>query len=98
MKTIVTIDKDLADIVPGYLENRKNEVALFRECIAKKDFGQLLVLGHRLAGNAASYGFAPLTEQGRLIEKDAKAQTTEKMNEYVDFIESYLSNIDVKYE
>lgn len=97
-KITVRIDEDLAEIAPGYLENRKKDVELLPQLLEKGDFQNLRVLGHRMKGSGAGYGFDGISEIGRAIEDAAKQENREGVQKGIQELISYLDRLDVIYE
>lgn len=97
-KITVHIDQDLADITPGYLENRKKDVEFLPQALAHGDFQTLRVLGHRMKGSGAGYGFDGVSEIGRAIEEAAKNENREGIEQGIADLASYLDRLEVIYE
>ncbi|MBC77759.1 MAG: histidine phosphotransferase [Halobacteriovoraceae bacterium] len=94
---IIKVSSDLEDILPKYLQNRKQEVEELKSFLANKDFESLKVRGHRLAGNAPSYGMELLGSLGVKIEADAKREDLSNMGDYIQEIEEFLIQVEVEY-
>ena len=96
--TIVKIDKDLEDLIPGYLENRWKDVASIRAALKNNDLDAIRVLGHSMKGSGGGYGFDRITEIGSLIEKAAKKSDMEGITVHNDELSRYLDCIEIVYE
>lgn len=97
-KIIVTIDADLEEIVPGYLENRWKDVDAIGVALPQGDFDTLRVLGHRMKGSGAGYGFDEITEIGRKIELAAKDRDDAAIRDELEALKDYLERVAVVYE
>ncbi len=98
MATIrVVIDPDLEDIVPGYLANRQKDVEEIQRCLECRDWGSLAVLGHRMKGSGAGYGFDEITEIGRRIEDAARDSDTGVIEEARVMLIDYLQAVEVVF-
>ncbi|MBF0207328.1 MAG: Hpt domain-containing protein [Oligoflexia bacterium] len=97
-KNRVTIDKDLKDLIPRYLENRNKDIIKIKEALAQNDIKKIGVVGHQLAGNAGSYGFDQLGNIGKRMENAANAQNIEEITKCLQEIESYMQNLEVIFE
>jgi HPt (histidine-containing phosphotransfer) domain-containing protein len=95
---IVWIDADLADIIPGYLDNRRQELQLMREAVAAANYEIIRVTGHSMKGSGGGYGFDAITEYGSLLEDAAKQGDADRILEAVGNLEGYLERVEVKYE
>ncbi len=91
----VKIDPDLKDIVPGFLQNRKNDLALFRGALATSNAEALRNLGHKMRGSSAGYGFQQLSDWGGQIEDLAEKNELGKISALVDSIEDFLKNVQL---
>ena len=49
-KIFVRIDPDLVDLIPGFLENRANDVEALRDLLNKQDYDAIRILGHSMKG------------------------------------------------
>ncbi len=95
---IVTVPKDLADLIPTFMSNRKKELETLRSALAALDLEQLRQLGHRMKGVGNSYGFEKVSQLGKQIEDGAKAGDRAvleaRLAEYAD----YLARVQIVYE
>lgn len=65
---VVVVDADLADLVPGYLENRYRDLVLLEAAVASGDWAGVRCIAHALKGSGGMYGFHPLGALGRALE------------------------------
>src|SRR6056297_1978726 len=94
-KIEVSIDKDLADLIPTYLENRRKDIANIRAALEQGDYETVRVLGHDMKGSGGGYGFEEITEFGRSIEQTAKNQDPESIQKQVADLLEYLDQVHV---
>ena len=92
---IVKIDEELFDLIPGYLKNRRQDIEIMRERLARGDFETIQGKGHSMKGSGGGYGFDEITEIGGLIEKVAKEKNGVLVGELVTRLADYLDNIEV---
>jgi len=59
----------LASLLPGYLENRRADVAALRDALGREDLDRTRRLGHRMKGSGAAYGVAEVSRIGADLEK-----------------------------
>jgi HPt (histidine-containing phosphotransfer) domain-containing protein len=62
----------LKEIVPGYLDARREELPEMMKLLAASGFERLASLGHNIKGTGGSYGFPELTRMGAALEHSAK--------------------------
>lgn len=94
----VKVSKDLEDLIPTYLANRKKELETLRQALAAGDFEQIRQIGHRMRGVGVSYGFDDVTALGKLLEDGAKTADKTALQPHVDAYGQYLSNLRITYE
>jgi CheY-like chemotaxis protein len=96
--TAVKVDKDLEDLIPGYLEKRLVDVSSIRDAAGSGNFEAIRVLGHTMKGSGGGYGFDRITEIGRQIEDAAKQGDKDECLRRADELASYLTHLTITYE
>ncbi len=91
----VTVDEDLLDIIPGYLDGRRADVATIRSLVEAGDFEQARVLGHRMKGSGGGYGFEAITEIGLRIEMAAKSAEGDAILAALDALADFLDRVEI---
>ncbi|KPK07118.1 MAG: hypothetical protein AMJ64_07475 [Betaproteobacteria bacterium SG8_39] len=94
----VTVAKDLADLIPSFMSNRRKELETLRTALAASDFEELRRLGHRMKGAGSSYGFDLVSTIGKTIEDAAKASDAATIGSNLDTYEDYLAKVEIVYE
>ncbi len=94
---LIKVSIDLEDILPKYLENRRKEVDELKAFLTSKDLDSLKTRGHRLAGNAPSYGMEALGSLGVKIERDVQNNDLTNMEGYIQEIENFLNTVEIEY-
>jgi HPt (histidine-containing phosphotransfer) domain-containing protein len=97
-KIIVHVDPDLEELIPGYLSNRKKDIAAIRDALVNKDLDRIRIIGHSMKGSGRGYGFEAITEIGMLIEVAAKESRHEDIIPLITRLEDYLTRIEIVYE
>lgn len=97
-RIIVRGDPDLQDLIPGFLENRRKDVATLLAAVERGDFQAVQALGHRLKGEGGGYGFDGLSDIGGSLERAAQDRNPEAVREGAAELASYLRRVDVVYE
>jgi HPt (histidine-containing phosphotransfer) domain-containing protein len=95
---LVTVEKDLADLIPGFLERRGDDVRKLRDALDASDMESLRVTGHSMKGTGGGYGFDGLSEIGAAIEKAAKSGDLDAVRARVDELVDYLARIEIRYD
>lgn len=91
----IQIDPDLADLIPGFLDNRRNDVARLRALLGQDDFIEIRRIGHSMKGAGGGYGFDAITEFGAEIEKAALRADAAAIEQLAAALQDYLLRIDV---
>lgn len=94
----VTVDPDLADLIPGFLDNRRKDVNTLRVSLANGDWETISTLGHRMKGAGGGYGFDDISRIGAVIERAATTRDAAETRASIDELESYLGRLDVVLE
>lgn len=94
----ITIDKDLEDLIPGYIENRRRDITSIEEALKKNDFETIRILGHSMKGSGGGYGFDAITDIGKRIEEAAKVMEPGEIGKQIASLSEYLHNINIVYE
>jgi len=94
----IKVAKDLQDLIPVFLGNRKKELGTLRSALAAADFEQLRQLGHRMRGVGESYGFGHVSLIGERIEEGARRGDRASLEAQIADYGDYLSRITITYE
>ncbi len=94
---LATIDPDLLDLVPGYIQNRFRDVALCREHLEHGRFEEIRVIAHGMAGSGGAYGFDEITRIGRSLQVAARGQDARTCAHSMDELEAYVRRIHAAY-
>ena len=76
----VQIDKDIEELIPGYLEGREKELRELKDLASSESFNEVSIVGHKLKGNAGSYGFDQMSEIGKELEDGGNAKDIEQID------------------
>lgn len=97
-KITVSVDPDLEDLIPGFLENRTSDRKKLVEALAASDMQSIQSIGHNLKGLGGGYGFEQMSKLGANIEAAAKEQDSGTIASLIDQLAEYLERIEVIYE
>src|SRR5882762_4558863 len=93
----VTVARDLEDLIPVFMSNRKKELDTLRVALAAADFEQLRQLGHRMKGVGNSYGFAHVSTLGKQIEDGARSGDRAALEAHIAQYGDYLSKVQIAF-
>ena len=91
----VTIDPDLAALVPGFLNNRRRDVDKLTTLLEAGNFTDIRMIGHSMKGAGGGYGFDPITDIGAAIERAALAADSKVIQAGIEQLADYLARVDV---
>ncbi len=96
-KIVVNVDSDIEDLIPGFLENRQEDVKSIYDALEKEDYETIRILGHSMKGAGGGYGFDEITDIGRSIEESAEDKNQEEVKKWVINLSNYLDRIEIVY-
>ncbi len=94
----VIVARDLEDLIPVFMSNRRKELDTLRVAFAAADFEQLRQLGHRMKGVGNSYGFARVSDLGKHIEDGVRSGDRALLEATITAYGEYLAKVQVAYE
>lgn len=97
-KIVVTVDEEIEDLVPGFLENRHRDVKTLEEALEKGDYETIRSLGHKMKGAGGGYGFDAITDIGMALENAAKDSDAQEIQGRIQELTHYLEHVEVVYE
>lgn len=93
----VEIDRDLEEIIPGFLENRVKDIAGLKAAAQSGDFEYIRIIGHTLKGIGGGYGFDRISELGMVLEQAAKDGQSTIISKAISDLEVYLELVEIIY-
>ena len=93
----VSVDPDLEDLVPGFLENRRKDAAVLAVAAQCGDLKTVRLLGHRMKGDGGGYGFHEISEIGEALEQAARREDWKVIAEKTEVLTVFLAQVDVVY-
>lgn len=97
-KIVVQVDADLKDLIPGYLQNRRQDVGAILQALENQDFETIRILGHTMKGTGGGYGFDAITEMGRALETAAKDKKAQAIQQGTAALLDYLQAVEVVFQ
>jgi hypothetical protein len=97
-KRIVFIDRDLEDLIPGYIENRHKDIKSLLVSLGREDYESIRIIGHSMKGSGGGYGFDEISKIGKSIEEAAKDKNYEAIKRHTYELSIYLDSMEITYE
>jgi CheY-like chemotaxis protein/HPt (histidine-containing phosphotransfer) domain-containing protein len=94
---VVHLDRDVAELIPGFLENRQRDVLKLRAAARAGDLATVSCIGHTLKGDGASYGFERIAELGGQLESAATAGQT-AVHATIAELADYIAGVRVLFD
>jgi len=92
---LVRANPKIADLVPGFLHNRRQEVIAMLAALDRGDFDIVESLGHGMKGAGSSWGFQRITDIGAALEQAAGRADRDASRRWVGELSSYLERVEV---
>ena len=97
-KILVRVDPYLADLIPGFLDNRRKDIAAMQEALKQGDFETVRLLGHSMKGAGGGYGFDAITDIGAALEHAAKDKNPDGVRKGLCDLAAYLDRVEVVHD
>jgi PAS domain S-box-containing protein len=94
----VHADPKFADLIPGFLEHRRQNVIVMQDALDRGDFETVAMLGHGMRGAGGSYGFPAITDIGAALEQAATDIDREASRKWVAELSSYLDRVEITFD
>jgi signal transduction histidine kinase/HPt (histidine-containing phosphotransfer) domain-containing protein len=92
---VVRVRPALLELVPGFLQNRRDEIGTLRQSVVDGDFEAIRSIAHNIKGVGAAYGFPPITDIARAIEEAARREDAASTNVQINALADYLGRVVV---
>ncbi len=96
-KITVLVDREIQDLVPTFLTNRRRDLGSLREALKSGNFDAMRIIGHNLKGVGGGYGFHEITNIGAAIEKAGKDAQNEILADLIARYAEYLDAVEVEF-
>lgn len=96
-KIVVTIDPDLEELIPSFLENRHKDIISIQDALKTEDYETIRIIGHSMKGSGGGYGFDYITEIGEAIELAAKDKNEDEIAKSNNKLAEYMERVEVVY-
>jgi PAS domain S-box-containing protein len=87
-----------ADLIPGFMKNRRHDVIAMLDALDRGDFEAVENLGHGMKGAGGSWGFQGITDIGAALEEAAKSIDADASRKWVSELSRYLDRVEIVYD
>jgi HPt (histidine-containing phosphotransfer) domain-containing protein len=95
---VVRPDPDLADLIPSFMQNRRNELTELQQARSRNDYEFIRRMSHTWKGICRPYGFVHLETLSRSLEEAGERENAADVERIMDEMASYLDNVRIVYE
>lgn len=95
---VVRPDPDLADLIPSFMQNRRNELTELLTAGGRGDFEFIRRMSHTWKGICRPYGFIHLETLSRQLEEAGEREDAKDVASIMAEMGQYLDNVRVVYD
>ena len=95
---IVRLDPDLEEIIPFFLELRRQNIAEIVAAVNGEDFERVRWLGHNIKGAGGSYGFTRVSAIGLALERAARSADATAIRRLAEELAAYLDRVEIRFD
>jgi len=95
---VVRPDPDLEDLIPSFMQNRRNELKEILTALSRKDFDFIRRIAHTWKGICRPYGFVHLETLSRNLESAGERENLSELTEIAAEMGNYLDNVRIVYD
>jgi len=94
---VVVVDSDLQSLVPGFLLNKRANIADTLRALEQGDYETAERVGHQLRGEGSSFGFDQVTAMGFELERAAKGADRCAALRWARSLAEFLDHVEVRF-
>jgi CheY-like chemotaxis protein/HPt (histidine-containing phosphotransfer) domain-containing protein/anti-sigma regulatory factor (Ser/Thr protein kinase) len=87
-----------ADLIPGFLQNRRQDVIAMLDALNRSDFATVESLGHGMRGAGGMFGFQAISDIGAALEQAAESADPDASRKWVGELSMYLDRVEIVYD
>jgi len=91
------IPEDLMSLIPGYIENRRNDLSRIETLLAECGYGEIERLAHSMKGTGGGYGFDGISSIGGAMEAAARERNPGEVRRLMDALDIYIRTVRIEY-
>jgi CheY-like chemotaxis protein len=92
---LIRANSKFADLLPVYLENRKQDVIAMLDALDRGKFEIVESLGHSMRGAGGMYGLDAITDIGAALEQAGESGDAESSHRWLAKLSNYLDRVRV---
>lgn len=92
---VAYVDPDLLDLIPPFLQDRRDDLAVIGVAVEKDDMKTIARLGHSMKGSGRAYGMPHVSALGRRIEQAAREGDMRALRRACGDLAEYVDSVRV---
>ena len=92
---LVRANPKFADLIPGFLKNRRQDVIAMLDALERGDFQSVEQLGHDMKGVGGSYGLQAITDIGAALEQAAASADSGAVRMGLGELAEFLEGVEM---
>ena len=96
-RIVVEIDEELSDLIPGFLERKREDARTLVTLVEQGDADAIGRLGHRMKGEGGSYGLDAISNIGRELEQAGKTHDMPAARRLSGELSGFLDRLEILY-
>jgi HPt (histidine-containing phosphotransfer) domain-containing protein len=95
---VVRLDRMVADLLPGFMENCARSAAALRRAVEESEWAAAGMIGHTLHGAGGGYGLDEVSNIGREMEIAAQRRDAPALRRLGERLADYLARVRPVFE
>lgn len=93
----VQVEKEIKDLIPGFMANRKKDLVVLQGHIDKGNCEEISKIAHKIKGSSGGYGFHDLSKVGAQIEEAAKKNDIDSIRALFPSMKEMIESVDIEF-
>lgn len=89
-------DPEIAPLVPDFLDNRRAELAMYRDALENGDYARIQSSAHKMKGTGRGYGLVAISRIGGDLELAAHEKDAPALRRLIDELDAYLQRVRIE--
>lgn len=95
-RVVLQISAEFEDLMPGFLEHRRQDVLQLTDALARGDFELIRGIGHGIKGAGGTYGLEVISAYGRMLEEASHGNVSE-VRATIEALSDFLDRLQLVY-
>ena len=91
---LVRANPKFADLIPGFLQNRRQDVLAILDALHQGDYETVESLAHGMKGAGGSWGFQAITDIGAALQHASESADIDASRKSVGDMSNYLDRVE----